>query len=57
MAQSAPSVVFGAAGMASLSTEDGKEILNILEKHNVNQLDTASVYVSPCSLEEFNGGV
>jgi aflatoxin B1 aldehyde reductase len=55
MAQSTPSIVFGTAGIAALSTEDSKEILNILEKHNVKQLDTASVYVCPRSPEAFNG--
>jgi len=44
MAQSAPSIVFGTAPIASFSTETAKEILSILKKHNVNQLDTARLY-------------
>jgi aflatoxin B1 aldehyde reductase len=46
MAQSAPSIVFGSAGIALYSTETVKEMLSILEKHNVTQIDTARIYVS-----------
>jgi len=49
MAQSTPAIVFGTASIARYSTETAKEMLNILEKHKVDQLDTASVYVSPQS--------
>ncbi|KAE9375814.1 Aldo/keto reductase [Stipitochalara longipes BDJ] len=44
MAQSAPSIVFGSAPIARFSTETAKEFLNILEKRNVKQIDTASIY-------------
>jgi aflatoxin B1 aldehyde reductase len=57
MAQSVPSIVFGTAGIASFSTETAKEMLSILEKHNVNQLDTASVYVHPSTPRIFNGRI
>jgi aflatoxin B1 aldehyde reductase len=57
MAESAPSIVFGSAGVASFSTETVKEMLNILEKHNIKQIDTASIYVSPASSQAFNGDV
>jgi aflatoxin B1 aldehyde reductase len=57
MAQSAPSIVFGSAGIASLSTETANEMLNILEKHNIKQIDTASIYVSPASSQAHNGKV
>jgi len=46
MAQSAPAIVFGSAPIARYSTETAKEMLEILEKHKVNQIDTASIYVS-----------
>ncbi len=57
MAQSAPSIVFGTAGIAAFSTEESNKILDILEKHNIKQLDTASVYVGPRSSEAFSGRV
>ncbi|CZT13047.1 hypothetical protein WAI453_005890 [Rhynchosporium graminicola] len=40
----APAVVFGAAGVANFSTEQFTEILDILDKHNVKQIDTARLY-------------
>lgn len=44
MAQ-APKIVFGAAGVSAFSTEQLDEIYNILDKHNVKELDTARLYV------------
>jgi aryl-alcohol dehydrogenase-like predicted oxidoreductase len=44
MAQPTPAIVYGSAPIASFSTEVAKEMLDILEKHNVKQIDTASVY-------------
>lgn len=55
MAQSAPSIVFGSAGIASFSTETVKEMLEILEKHKITQIDTARVYVSSASSETVDG--
>jgi aflatoxin B1 aldehyde reductase len=55
MAQSAPSIVFGSAGIASFGTETVKEMLEILEKHKITQIDTASVYVSSTSSETVDG--
>lgn len=55
MAQPAPAIVFGSAGIASFSTETVTEMLEILEKHNVKQIDTASIYVSPLCPGNFNG--
>ncbi len=55
MAQSAPSIVFGSAAIASFSTETVKEMLEILEKHKVTQIDTASIYVSSTTLEAVDG--
>ncbi len=46
MAPQAPHVVFGTAGIAHMATDVSTEMLEILERHNVNQLDTASIYVS-----------
>jgi len=43
MAQ-APKIVFGAAGVSAFSTEQLDEIYNILDKHNVKELDTARLY-------------
>jgi aflatoxin B1 aldehyde reductase len=57
MAQSAPAMVFGSAGIASFATETVKEMLDILEKHDVKQIDTASIYVSSLNLEAFDGEV
>lgn len=42
----APAIVFGAAGVAAFSTEQLNEIFDILDKHNVKELDTARLYVS-----------
>jgi aflatoxin B1 aldehyde reductase len=57
MAQSAPSMVFGSAGIATFATETVKEMLNILEKHNVKQIDTASIYVRIETPKDFNGAI
>lgn len=45
MAQ-APAIVFGTAGVGAFSTEQLSEVFDILDKHNVKQLDTARLYVS-----------
>ena len=45
MAHSAPTVVFGTAGIAALSTETLNDMLSVLEKHHVKELDTAFIYV------------
>jgi len=44
MAHSAPAIVFGTATAAGWSSEHTTEFLQILEKHNVKELDTAYVY-------------
>jgi hypothetical protein len=49
MAHSAPAIVFGAAGASAWSSEQTTEFLQILEKHNVKELDTAYIYVSQTS--------
>lgn len=38
-------VLFGAAGFGSLPTETSQEFLDLLKKHDVNDLDTAYLYV------------
>ncbi|KAH7357073.1 NADP-dependent oxidoreductase domain-containing protein [Rhexocercosporidium sp. MPI-PUGE-AT-0058] len=43
MAQ-APAIVFGTAGVRAFSTEQLTEVFDILDKHNVKQLDTARIY-------------
>ncbi|KAH7407320.1 NADP-dependent oxidoreductase domain-containing protein [Cadophora sp. MPI-SDFR-AT-0126] len=43
MAQ-APKIVFGAAGVAAFSSEQLSEIFDILDKHNVKEIDTARIY-------------
>ncbi|KAH6721906.1 NADP-dependent oxidoreductase domain-containing protein [Leptodontidium sp. MPI-SDFR-AT-0119] len=43
MAQ-APAIVFGTAGVGAFSTEQLSEVFDILDKHNVKQLDTARLY-------------
>ncbi len=45
MANSGASIVFGAAGFAAFSSETVNNVLDILQKHNVKELDTASLYV------------
>jgi hypothetical protein len=57
MAQSAPSMVFDSASIASFATETVKEMPSILEKHDVKQIDAASLYVSLPGPEHFNGGI
>ncbi|MCJ1356558.1 MAG: hypothetical protein MMC33_006553 [Icmadophila ericetorum] len=44
MADSGPEIIYGAAGVARVSTEELDEWLNILQKHNVKSLDTAYAY-------------
>ncbi|KAL6715765.1 hypothetical protein ACLMJK_006726 [Lecanora helva] len=44
MADAAPEVIYGAAGVGGLSTEDLSQKLKILQKHNVKALDTAFTY-------------
>lgn len=44
MAHSGPKIVFGTAGMAAFPTEVGKEMLEVLKKHGVKELDTAFIY-------------
>ncbi len=46
MAHSAPAIVFGTASAAGWSSEHTTEFLQILEKHNAKELDTAYLYVS-----------
>ncbi|KAI9049803.1 hypothetical protein LZ554_005954 [Drepanopeziza brunnea f. sp. 'monogermtubi'] len=46
MAQKAPALVFGTAGVAEFSDDQVQEIFGILDKHNVKQLDTARIYGS-----------
>lgn len=49
----APAIVFGTAGVAAFSTEQLNEVFDILEKHNVKELDTARLYVRlHCFYEE-----
>jgi aflatoxin B1 aldehyde reductase len=55
MAQSAPSIVFGSAAIASYSTETVQDMLEILEKHKIAQIDTASIYVSFATSEGVGG--
>jgi len=57
MAQSASSIVFGSAGIASFSTETVKEMLEILEIHKITQIDTARIYVSSPYSETVDGEV
>ena len=45
MADKAPEIVYGAAAVAQCGTEDLKDRLAVLQKHNTKVLDTASVYV------------
>ncbi len=45
MTQKAPAIVFGAAGVAAFSTEQLNEIFDILDKHNIKEIDTARLYV------------
>lgn len=45
MASSAPAVVFGTAAAAAWSSDMTTEFFEILEKHNVKELDTAYIYV------------
>lgn len=45
MSEAAPEIVYGAAGVAGLSTEELRNTLSVLRRHNVETLDTASVYV------------
>ncbi|CAL3973575.1 unnamed protein product [Diplocarpon coronariae] len=44
MAQEAPAVVFGSAGVAAFSDEQLVEIFGILDKHHVKEIDTARLY-------------
>jgi len=38
-------ISFGTAGIYAVATDTVHEMLNTLEKHNVKELDTASIYV------------
>lgn len=44
MTYSGPKIIFGTAGAVAWSDETRTELFEILEKHNVNTLDTAIVY-------------
>jgi aflatoxin B1 aldehyde reductase len=46
MTYSAPSIVFGTAGIAAFDNKGMKDVLTLLEKHNIKYLDSASLYVS-----------
>jgi hypothetical protein len=46
MAQTAPKLIFGSAGIAAFDGQTINEILALLEKHNVEKIDTANAYVS-----------
>jgi len=46
MTQSIPKISFGTAGAFHLSTEVLNDMLDMLEKHDVKEIDTAYVYGS-----------
>ena len=45
MAESAPEIVYGAPSVSRLSAEELGHLFEILHKHGVRVLDTASLYV------------
>ncbi|TVY80785.1 Oxidoreductase sirO [Lachnellula suecica] len=54
MAQAAPKIVFGTAGIGVLASETQSGLLDILKKHNVKVLDTARFYKdSEMTLKEY----
>ena len=46
MPQSIPTISFGTAGAFHLSTEVLNDMLDMLEKHDVKEVDTAYIYGS-----------
>ncbi len=46
MAQAAPNLIFGTAGIAAFGGQIINEIFALPEKHNVKAIDTANAYVS-----------
>jgi len=42
----APKIIFGTAGIANLEEDNAKAMLEVLQKHGVGILDTASLYTS-----------
>ena len=49
MADSAPTIIFGAAPVAQVGDEEIKKWLSVLRDHNVKDIDTAYYYV--CDLQ------
>lgn len=45
MAPTAPKIIYGTASIAMLGNKTALDMFNILEKHNVKDLDTAYLYV------------
>jgi len=45
MSYTTPKIIFGTAAIASLSPETRKEIFEILDRHDVKELDTAYIYL------------
>lgn len=45
MAHAAPKVIYGTAGIATFPSETLTGLLEVLKKHKVKVLDTASIYV------------
>ncbi len=55
MSHAPPQIIYGAAGVGDFSTDEYRDIFNVLRKHNVNVLDTAAHYVfAPPALEMKN---
>ena len=45
MADSAPEIIYGAAMVAHMTSEELSERFKVLQKHHVKSLDTAFIYV------------
>jgi len=45
MSDAAPEIIYGAAGVGGLTAAELKDTLNVLRRHDVKVLDTASIYV------------
>jgi len=51
MTHAAPKIIFGTAGVGVFASETTDGLLEVLKKHNVKVVDTASIYVrflKPC---------